>query len=129
MSDMGCRSCDSYNRGAGTKNCFKCQRYQDVCLEFTDRETIRVIHVPSALIEEVADRAHEDKGMLWAVRKLDPKDMACILLQYYGKCSIDEIAEAMGVTGTVIDRRLHRSRKILEQIISERNHAVETPFE
>ena len=129
MADMGCRLCLSYNRGAGTKQCFKCARYKEICSQFTDRETIRVIHLPSALMEEVADRSHMGKDMLTMIRMLDPKDMACILLQYYGRCSIAEIAEALGVTNTVIDRRLKRSRKILEEIIKEENHVVSTVYE
>jgi len=124
MADMGCRLCLSYNRGAGTKQCFKCARYKEICSQFTDRETIRVIHLPSALMEEVADRSHMGKGLLWAIRKLDPRDAAVMLMRHYGEYTNAEIAEALNVSDRTITTIMAQATSTLKIILNEGSSVV-----
>lgn len=124
MHFNGCRACPSYNRGAGTETCFKCARYKEITDMYTDRETIRVVHIPSALIEEVADHSHQDFSMLQAIRKLDPKEMCAALMRYYGNATMEEIGQAMNLSDRQVKRITKSAMSSLKIIINERGSSI-----
>ncbi len=128
MSDNpfeGCRNCPSYDRGQGTKKCLTCKQYKLFNETWNNGDTIQVVHIPEELMDAVADVNKKVPNLLEAIRKLDPKDQACILMQHYGGCTVDEIAEALNVTATVIDRRVKRARVSIKKMLSNDNSIVE----
>jgi len=129
MAFSACRDCPHYNRGAGSGKCLNCPRYKDVINGFPDRETIRVVSVPQAIIEEVADTATKDFSMIGFIRKLDVKEGAVALLRYYGRYTIEDMAEALSISPSTAKRLSTSAVTHLKIMISESKCSISTDFD
>jgi len=124
MAFSACRDCPHYNRGAGSGKCLNCPRYKDVINGFPDRDTIRVVSVPQAIIEEVADSSTKDFSMLGFIRKLDLREGAVALLRYYGRYTIEEIAETLTISPSTVKRLSASSMAHIKIMINESKCSV-----
>lgn len=120
-----CHKCANYAKGQGTKACLKCKQLRLFDKTWEDRDTIRVVHIPSAIMEAVGDGSGEPKGIAWAIQKLAPNEAACLLMQYYGKCTREEMADVLCVSTRTIDNILRKARAGLKYILTKDNQVVE----
>lgn len=123
MSFSGCRECASYNRGSGTSNCLKCPKYKDVINKFSDLDHLPIVHLPSMIMEQVASSS-KPNGLLWAIRKMDPREMAIMLMRFFGECTQLEIAEALGLTDRTVRTEIDKAISSLKIILSEHGISV-----
>ena len=88
------------------------------CRRAGRRRLVERRHAPPVGRSAAPDDAHGDSELLDALRTLDPKRRAAVVLRYWGDCSQAEVAEAMGVRlGTaksMLSRAMTDLRKVVE---------------
>ena len=120
MDFKNCRQCGSYNRGKGTKTCFKCQKYKDILMSTHIRPKLVTEVFPQAILEQVADTTGPNgEDVIALMRSLPINEMVVILLRYYGNLTIEEISNAIEVGTATVSRRLKSAMDKLRDNLSE----------
>jgi RNA polymerase sigma-70 factor (ECF subfamily) len=81
------------------------------------------VPLPSEPGEETADpdstpQMH-DPALLQALAQLDPGYRVPVLLHYYSDLSLEQVADALGMTIPAVKSRLHRARALLRNSLAE----------
>lgn len=72
--------------------------------------------------ERTVLRNEQEDCIQTILAQLGPVDRAAITLRYWYDCSYEEIAEALGLTGSAVKSRLHRARRKLADMIEDSGH-------
>lgn len=104
LNGMIIRQCSNWNR----------RSWRRLRLMIRSRENASEVLYPGA---DAALLAEEQRGeLMQLVRGLPPKLRSVIVLRYYGECSYDEIASALGIPlGTAKSRHHKALRKLRQQ--------------
>ena len=115
MPFTNCNKCRAYNKGQGTKDCFKCDKYKEAVASIQARPQLRVEFFPQVLIEEVADMtATDSSNILKLIRGLPLETRAVILLKYYGGMTIAEMEAILKLGHDTIERRTKEALRDLK---------------
>lgn len=72
------------------------------------------------LPEQQVETAEQAAFLRQAIGTMDPEDQALFIRVYYLGQTVEEIASVMGKNSSTLRTRLHRGRKKLRQLLSER---------
>ena len=67
----------------------------------------------------VAERCAERLTLLEALRTLEPRDRAIVVLRYWDDLSIEQVADTLGVTVNVVRIRAGRALQRLRPLLAE----------
>lgn len=81
-------------------------------MRHTDRRVLL-----DTLPETAAPASREDSCVLDAVRSLPVKERQVILMRYWQNLSVDETAEALGLSRATVYRRLAKAQKRLKNLV------------
>ena len=97
------------------------QRQKQVPLDAAPPETQPLAALPDDdarhLPEEVAIEREEVRALLSALEELDPRQREAVLLHYYQRRTVAEIAQAMDCSPSTAQRLLNRARGRLRQLL------------
>ena len=113
---IACRACESYNRGAGRPACLKCEKYKEIKMRYSKRQTIRAEIWPQELLDQLPDESAAS-GVMDAIRQLPPESTAVIVLRYYAGLSYAEIGVAMRRTERAAMKLCALSRRMLKTMV------------
>lgn len=128
-SPRACRRCDNYRGGRGDKLCLKCNNYKLLDQIYDIRNTINVIPMVQAVVENIPMPARPDNHLMQMVRELPASDAALISLHYYGALSVREIAHVMQISQEATSRRLYRAVSHLKKNITQQLPEVKTKID
>ena len=74
--------------------------------------------------EKTVSNDQEDRLLHELINKLSGQDRAAVILKYWYDCSEEEISQMLSLTVSAVKSRLHRSRKLLAEMISTNNPQI-----
>lgn len=77
------------------------------------------VNIPNP--EKTVSSNQENGALYELINKLNPQDRAAVILKYWYECSEEEISQMLSLTVSAVKSRLHRSRKLLAEMISEKD--------
>jgi RNA polymerase sigma-70 factor (sigma-E family) len=77
----------------------------------------RPVHAPSA--ETAAAERQQGAELAAAVAALPRRQRECVVLRYYGDCSVAEIATGMRISDGSVKQHLHRALASLERVLTD----------
>lgn len=112
LAACNCMECKHWHMGSGDKTCLSCYKYAESYSPTGEAEVIEVEVLPDTIIESIEDD-RDNKTVLDKINSLPIELSAIMLMKFYGKMTIAEMAEVVGKSKTVIDRRIRESMKLL----------------
>ena len=84
--------------------------------EFPDLD-IADNNIPSP--EKSFSSNQENNALHELINKLNPQDRATVILKYWYDCSEEEISQMLSLSVSAVKSRLHRSRRLLAEMLSD----------
>jgi DNA-directed RNA polymerase specialized sigma24 family protein len=110
---MDCSNCPKWNKGRGQKECLKCKKYIDIQRKSIKRESIKTEHIPTAILENIADP--RTRTLINIIQQL-PIDYAVpLMMRAILRMSYREIADYHGSTISPMQRRISHAIKIIKK--------------
>ena len=74
---------------------------------------------PSAGADASTIRGEQSREVMEALAQLPERQREALVLRFYGDCSSEEIARAMGITRGAVKSHLHRAMKAMAELLEE----------
>jgi RNA polymerase sigma-70 factor, ECF subfamily len=74
--------------------------------------------------EKVTSMNEEDAALHTLINQLNSQDRAAVILKYWHDCSEEEISQMLSLTVSAVKSRLHRSRKLLADLITSQQSTL-----
>ena len=118
LAACNCMDCNHWHMGSGDKACLSCYKYTESYSPTGETEVIEFEVIPDTIIESIADDK-ENKTILDKINSLPIELSAIMLMKFYGKMKIGEMAKVIGRSDTAVDRRIKQGMKMLNQLLKQ----------
>ena len=115
-----CRSADKIESEAHLKHWLIRVTVNECANLFRSPWRKHILPLEEGMLRETGDTPAPNDRLDAALQKLKPNQRTVIHLFYYEDMSTEEIARALDVRPTAVRERLHRARKKLKQLLTER---------
>ena len=111
---QNCTDCDSYQRGKGRPACLQCQKYKDILLSTTKRQTIRIDVIPDTILNDIPD--NRAVTLLDALKQLPLELSVPVIMRHILDASLREIADYHGYSRTSGTAKIKNAIEIIKKM-------------
>lgn len=113
-----CPECASYNKGAGTRRCLKCNKYKQILIKSVARDAIQTYTVPQNILEAVAEELDpKTLEIVSAIRTLPPQHAAITTLIYFAGLTYRQVASILKISVSTVNKKNKFSLNIIKKTI------------
>lgn len=113
-------------RGEGSEKAWLMRIAVNVCKDTLRsawfRHVDRRVELDVALLQAKEDMSHEQRHLMEAILDLPPRYRMVIILHYYQNLSVDEAAQALGISTSAVYYRLNKARGKLRGLLEGENN-------